>query len=88
MTQRLAEQAAKRHVVVLLHQPVLAPVLLDAPGRAYHHPAQINGRFRFWPRRLDQRYYVQNEMVSTNVSSDRELRCSITRAVLECSSCR
>ena len=54
MAQALADDAVERQVVVLLHQPVPAPVLLRAPGRTHRDRAQINGRIRDRQRRHDR----------------------------------
>ncbi len=54
MAQALADDAVERQVVVLLDQPVPAPVLARAPGRAHPDRAQINGRIQSRQRRHDR----------------------------------
>ena len=54
MAQAFADDAVKRQVVVLRHQPVPAPVLLRAPGRAHRDRAQINGQILGRQRRHDR----------------------------------
>ena len=43
MAQAFADDAVKRQVVMLRHQPVPAPVFPRAPGRTHRDRAQING---------------------------------------------
>ena len=54
MAKPLADHTMEPQVVVLLHQPVPASVLLRAPGRAHRDRTQINRRIRGRQRRHDR----------------------------------